>query len=62
MTSIREDLIKTLREYEEEEKRQREQELKEKEEKIRQIAQNDVKSMYEPYLEDDKDKEQMLQD
>jgi len=60
MTSVRQDLIDALRQYEEEEKRKREQELREKEERIRQAAQNDVKSTYEPYLKDDED--EMLED
>ncbi len=55
MTSVREDLMEALRAYEEEEKKKREQELREREEKIRQTAQNDVKSMYDPYLNDDEE-------
>jgi len=50
MTSVRQDLEEALRQYEEEEKKRKERELREKEERIRQTAQNDVESMYEPYL------------
>ena len=50
MTSVREDIEQAIREYEEEERKRRERELREKEKRIRQAAQNDVKSMYEPYL------------
>ncbi|MBR2299440.1 MAG: hypothetical protein IJ870_02565 [Alphaproteobacteria bacterium] len=60
MTSVRQDLIDALRQYEEEERKRIERELREKEERIKQAAQNDVKSMYEPYLEDDED--EMLED
>ena len=50
MASVRQDLEEALRQYEEEEKKRKERELREKEERIRQTAQNDVESMYEPYL------------
>ncbi len=45
MTSVRDDLEEALKEYEEEERKRKEKELREKEEKIKQVAQNDVKSM-----------------